>query len=99
MSVVDLPRRTSRDQAERGVVGDAVAVTVGGDGASIASPGFGTAIVGRRITERLSPGLSGLACGVEERVSASLDQLSSLGQCLAHDRSDRTLHVWDEAGD
>src|SRR5699024_9109238 len=96
---VDLLRRALRCRPERSVVADLVAIAVGRDGPGITPPACLLPVTGRRVAERLGPGLAGLAGGVEDRVGAGLDQLAALGQRFAHVCGDRALRVRDEAGD
>ena len=75
---VDLLCRVLRRRAEGHVLGEAVPVAVGGDGAGVPAPCRCLAGVTRWLTEGPRPGLRGVARGVEYRVCAGLDQLSPL---------------------
>ena len=63
------------------------------------SPRSGLPLVTGWLAEMLGPGITGLACGVEQDFSAGLDQLSSLVEGLAHVVGYPSVRGRDESGD
>lgn len=88
---VDLLRRVLPCGAKGCVVGDAAPVAVDGDGVVVASPRHYLARVARRLTEWPRPGCSGIACGIEYRVSTGLDRLPPLIENMPHAATHRSV--------
>ena len=81
------------------VVGDAVAVSVGGDHACGLAPGCGSSsVVGRR-SKSLRPRCVLGECSFECGVGAGLDQFLPLVESGSHLGVDDSVRLWDEAGD
>lgn len=76
---IDPLHRTLRLGAERGRVGDLIAVTVCGDNQGASTPLFALAPAGRDLTECLGPGFLGAEGGVEDGGGSGFDELAVLG--------------------
>ena len=85
--------------AERGRVGDLVAVSVGGDRHSAASPLLPRSFTVRHRTECRGPGLVGLQGGVEDRFCPGFDELAASGQRLLHVGGHGAGGFGNQAGD
>lgn len=96
---VDLLRRVIRHWTERRILGDAVTVVVGGDGAGVPSPRRCLARVARRVTEWPRPSFSGGAGGVEHSAGAGLDQLAPFIEGMPHIGGHRAGGFRDQPGD
>ena len=85
--------------SECSVVGDAVAVSVGGDHSRSLAPYCCPARVARSRTERSRPGCVGGESAVEDGIVAVFDERFSLVERGAHLTIAHAVCVWDETSD